>query len=98
MPISALVLTMTLDDEQREAALVELERNPFNTLGNLVSNQLPLVIETSTVAEGIELVRDVIPSIPGVDFVHVISIDFSDMSSRDEKLQSRRKRISDPMR
>lgn len=62
------------------------------TPGELQDVQLPLVVETHTVGESISLVRDELPSMEGVIFVHVISVDFSDLESRDEKLPRRNKR------
>lgn len=94
MPISALVLTMSRDEARRERALAQLRDDARLTLGELEDIQLPLVVETETVGESIELAQDELSSIDGVTFVHVISVDFSDLESRDEDLPRRRRKRS----
>ncbi|MGM0558990.1 MAG: hypothetical protein ACQEVA_21575, partial [Myxococcota bacterium] len=79
---------------ERERALDVLSADARLTLGPIEDVQLPVVVETDTVGEGIELVRDTLPDVAGVEFVHVVSVDFSDLESRDEKLPPRRKKQS----
>jgi hypothetical protein len=85
---------MSRDEERRERALDELRADSRLTLGPLEDVQLPVVVETETVGEGIELVRDSLPDVDGVAFVHVVSVDFSDLETRDEKLPPRSKKKS----
>lgn len=94
MPVSALVVTLSRDEQRRAHALDKLNEDARLTLGELEDVQLPVVTETQTVGEGIELVRDSLPDIDGVEFVHVVSVDFSDLESRDEKLPPRRRKSS----
>ena len=78
MPISALVLTLSDEAESREEALRALEADPRLTVGKLQNTQLPVVVDTETMFEGIDLVRTELPEIGGVTYVHVVSVDFSD--------------------
>lgn len=94
MPVSALVVTMSRDERRRERAVDELRADARLTLGPIEDVQLPVVVETETVGEGIDLVRDILPDIDGLEFVHVVSVDFSDLDSRDEKLPPRGKKQS----
>lgn len=94
MPISALVLTMSRDEARRDRAIAKIREDARLTPGELEDIQLPLVVETETVGESIELAREELPAIDGVSFVHVISVDFSDLESRDEKLPRRNKKRS----
>lgn len=91
MPISAVVVTLKPDEALREAALKIMRADPRLTLGELQRVQLPVVIDTETIAEGINIVREELPNIAGVEFVHVVSVDFSDVKDFDEKLPPRRR-------
>jgi hypothetical protein len=90
MPISAVVIT--LKRAEREAAIEILRADARLTLGELQVTQLPVVIDTDTIADGINVVREVLPAIAGVEFVHVVSVDFSDVEDFDEKLPPKRAR------
>lgn len=91
MPISAVVVTLKPDEALREEALKILRADPRLTLGELQRNQLPVVIDTETIVEGINIVREELPDVAGVVFVHVVSVDFSDVEDFDEKLPPRRR-------
>ncbi|AWV89970.1 hypothetical protein [Bradymonas sediminis] len=91
MPISAVVVTLSSQPESREAALSILRADPRLTLGALQRNQLPVVVDTEKIADGVLIVREELPSIDGVEFVHVVSVDFSDVEDFDEKLPPRRR-------
>lgn len=78
MPIGGLVVTLDPDPSRRDAALGALAADPRLTLGEPVHDRLPVVAETSTLDEGDALFREVAGA-PGVLFVDVISVDFSDM-------------------
>lgn len=94
MPISAVVISLDSSPSRRAAALEALGAHPALTLGDLQGNQLPAVIETDTIGQGVDVVREQLHAIEGVVFVHVISVDFSDMEDFDEKLPPRRARPS----
>lgn len=85
---------MTHDEARRRAAIEKLHADTRLTIGDLDGVQLPVVTETDTVGEGIEIVQGVLPDIDGVEFVHVVSVDFSDLESRDEKLPPRKKKTA----
>lgn len=74
MPISGLVVT--LDYDAGAGALEMLANDVRITLGELRDNRLPIVTETSSVAEAEELVNALFVA-PGVIFVDVVSIDTS---------------------
>jgi len=91
MPISAVVVTLKADASQREIALSKLRAHPRLILGELQKCQLPVVIDTETIVEGINIVDDELPNMVGVEFVHVVCVDFSDVEDFDEKLPPRRR-------
>ncbi|QDG50182.1 hypothetical protein FIV42_05390 [Persicimonas caeni] len=92
MPVSAIVISLKNDASRRERALEMLEAHPHLELGELQNTQLPVVVETDTIAEGVRIVREELPALDGVEFVHVVSVDFSDVDAFDEKLPPRRRR------
>lgn len=92
MPISSIVITLSPDALSRRSAIDALSAHPRLTVGERKKRQLPVVVDTETLSEGISLVRDELPEMEGVEFVHVISVDFSDMDDFDEKLPPRRRR------
>lgn len=91
MPISAIVLTLDASPCQRQRALFTLKDHPRLTLGELHEAQLPVVVETDTIAEGVDIIREQLPAVDGVTFVHVVSVDFSDLEDFDEKLPPKRR-------
>lgn len=91
MPISAVVITLEADPPRRAAAIEALGAHPGLMLGEPQGNQLPAVIETDTITQGVDVVREQLHAIDGVVFVHVLSVDFSDMEDFDEKLPPRRR-------
>jgi hypothetical protein len=92
MPISAIVITLGADPCSRQQALAAIAAHPRLSVADLQRNQLPAVVETDTFGEGIAIVREWLPALEGVEFVHVVSVDFSDAESFDEKLPPRNKR------
>jgi hypothetical protein len=76
MPISGLVIT--LESLESHAPLLErLEADPRISVGPQQGHRLPVVTDTAGSEEGEELVRE-LSSVPGVCFVDVVTIDFSD--------------------
>ncbi len=77
MPIGGLVLTLDPDPALRESILAALTADPRLTLGQPLGVRLPMVAETLTLDDGDALVRE-LSAAPGVLFVDVVSVDFSD--------------------
>jgi hypothetical protein len=78
MPISSLVLTLEASPELRAHALSALAREPRLTLGTpLEERWLPVVAETDSLFEGEELCES-LRELPGVSFLDVVMIDFSE--------------------
>lgn len=79
MPIAAWVVT--LDAGRRDEALAALSADARLTLGEGRpgggGERLPVVVETATLAEG-ESVFEAVSATPGVVFVDVVGVDFSD--------------------
>jgi hypothetical protein len=76
MPISGLVITLERL-ESRTPLLARLEADPRISVGPPQGLRLPVVTDTPDSEEGEALVRELF-SLPGVCFVDVVSIDFSD--------------------
>ncbi|OJT23586.1 hypothetical protein BO221_16425 [Archangium sp. Cb G35] len=78
MPISSLVLTLDDSPELRASALREVARDPRITLGPpLEERWLPVVTETGSLPEG-EALAESLRDVPGVSFVDVVMVDFSE--------------------
>lgn len=92
MPISGLVVTLSDDPSLHKIALDQLASDPRLTLGELHGNRLPVVAETDTVRQGTNLVREELLDIPGVVFVDVVSVDFSDIDESAEPEEHEQKR------
>jgi hypothetical protein len=75
MVVSALVVTLHSDADNRAAALARLAADPRLELGPCHRDRLPVVSETESTAAGAELV-DELHAIVGVARVDVVSIDF----------------------
>jgi hypothetical protein len=78
MPISALVLTL----EPAFTAAVHdwLLEDPRITTGELTGAHLPIAAETASLEEGEDLCAELART-PGVVFVDVVSVDFSDLEA-----------------
>ncbi len=92
MPISGLVITLSDDPSQRQIALDQLATDPRLTLGQLHGSRLPVVAETETVRQSTDLVREELLDIPGVVFVDIVSVDFSDIDESAEPEEREQKR------
>ncbi len=77
MIVSALVVTLTEEDDARTRALFALDADPRVTCGEPQGLRLPVVTETGSLMEAKELV-EALAGIPGVDFVDVVSVEFED--------------------
>ncbi|WP_437662414.1 hypothetical protein [Sorangium sp. So ce1182] len=80
MPISALVITLSDEPGARERACRALAGEAALSLGLPSGSRLPAVAETETLLAGEELVERVL-RVDGVDFVDVVSVDFSDLEA-----------------
>jgi hypothetical protein len=81
MPISSLVLTLDASPELRALALSEFARDPRITVGPpLEERWLPVVTETASLAEG-EALAESLREQPGVSFVDVVMVDFSEQEA-----------------
>ncbi|MCC6646042.1 MAG: hypothetical protein IT374_10780 [Polyangiaceae bacterium] len=78
MPIGALVVTLDPDPARRAAALLALSADARVTVGEPRGGRLPVVSDTATLEEGDRLFRE-LAEVPGVLFVDVVSVDFSDL-------------------
>lgn len=87
MPTSGLILTLDEDPVQRASALERLARDPRIACGELQGAQLPVAAQTDTLEAGIALVRDELPTQPGICFVHVVCVDFEDADYNQEPAQ-----------
>lgn len=95
MPTSSLVVTMNDDPDDRRRLQSQLADDPRFDVGDPELNQLPVVLETESLSEGISLTRDGLYEMPAVEFVHVVRVDFGDVEDFDEDLPPRRRRRSD---
>lgn len=77
MPISGLVITLGDDEAACEAAMKALSVNTFITLGNREGYRLPIVVETPD-SEVDRDVWDWLQALPGVRFVDVACVHFTD--------------------
>lgn len=81
MPISGLVLTLEPSEAERARTLALIARDPRITLGPSESAiRVPAVIETRTVDDA-ERLFESLQATPGVVFVDVVSLDFSDLEN-----------------
>jgi hypothetical protein len=81
MPVSSLVVT--LEGRSRDV-LDELARDPRVTLGELQGCHLPVVLEAATLEES-ESVVEGLTRRPGILFVDVVTVDFSDVVAEPEE-------------
>lgn len=91
MPVSSLVVTISDDPDERREVQQTLADDSRITLGDRKRNQLPVVLETDTIAEGVSMTRDQLYEVPGVEFVHVVRVDFEDVDDFDETLPPRQR-------
>ena len=78
MPISSLVLTLDASPDRRALALAEVARDARITVGAPVNEcWLPVVTETGSLSEG-EALAESLREVPGVSFVDVVMVDFSE--------------------
>lgn len=79
MPVSALVITLSKNPVLREMAIDWLTEDERFTLGKTHADQLPVVFESEDLRSGADTVRRELPEVTGIDFIHVVSVDFSDL-------------------
>lgn len=95
MPVSALVVTLDAGERERRGALYVLSRDPRVSVGEAVGERVPVVTETPTLEES-EDVTEQLLQIPGVRFVDVVSIDFSDVLDIPQGSAGRARRANGP--
>lgn len=83
MPVSALVITLSSEHHARQGALSWLAEDERFLVGERQNDQLPVVLQTDGLREGAHLIRKELPEVEGIDFVHVISVDFSDLDTQE---------------
>lgn len=76
MVVSALVLTLPADPVRSREVLAELGRDPRLTVGELVSDRVPVIAETRHEGEGAALFGQ-LARLPGVR-VDYVAIEYSD--------------------
>lgn len=77
MPISGLVITLDANAALSITTLSALRADPRITCGVSKHRRVPIVTETRTLRESVELAT-AIQGLPGVTTVDVVSVDFSD--------------------
>lgn len=77
MPISGLAITLSDDHAAREAAMTSLRAHSLITLGQREGHRLPIVVETPD-SEVDRDVWDWLHALPGVRFVDVACVHFTD--------------------
>lgn len=78
MPISGLLVTLSQNPQRRTEALDVMRLDSRITIGPENKNQVAIVTETETAGEDRDLV-DSLSQESGVDLVHVVFYDFSDV-------------------
>lgn len=86
MPVSALVVTLDRRPALAAEAWAHLQQHPALTLGAAQAERLPAVLVTDTLSESERVVQGLF-AIPGVAFVDVIAVDFSDLPSTQSHIQ-----------
>lgn len=76
MPIASVVVTLDHRDGLRQEALARLVADQRIDLGEAVGPHLPIVLDTETSEEGVELVEALLTT-PGILGVDVVRIDFA---------------------
>ncbi len=78
MPTSALVLTLDARPERAANALAGLRERTDLELGERQGNRLPVVLTTDELWQS-EAAVNTLMALPGVQFVDVVAVDFSDL-------------------
>lgn len=78
MPISGLVLQLAQDSTLTDSVTQALRLDSRVSVGDLVNNRLPIVVETQSLAED-ETVFEELSRTPGILFVELAFTDFSDV-------------------
>lgn len=91
MPVAGLVLTLAQDSRLASAVTHGLRLDPRITLGERNGQQLPVVVETQTIAED-ETAFEELSRAPGVVLVELAYHDFSDIEDFGDAPRPRRRR------
>ena len=75
MPVSGLVVTFRGDEVERRAIVASLSAHKALSVGDATERWIPLAMEARDDRESRDL-HDWIASLPGVEFVDVVSVDF----------------------
>lgn len=95
MPVSALVVTLDPGERSRRGVLYVLSRDPRVSVGEIVEDRLPVVTETSSLEES-EDVAEQLLQVPGIRFVDVVSVDFSDIADVPQGSLTQKRRRAEP--
>jgi nitrate reductase NapAB chaperone NapD len=89
MPVSALVVTLDDDPVEQAVTISSLSALPHLTVGAKTGRvHVPVVCESETLTEGEHHVRELMRT-PGVVFVDVVMVDFSDLDEVDTDVEHR---------
>lgn len=94
MPVSALVVTLDDDPVEQAATISRLSALAHFTVGAKTGRvHVPVVCESETLTDGENHVRDLM-RMPGVVFVDVVMVDFSDLDEVNTDAEHREPRRS----
>ena len=80
MAVTALVLTLSDDETERNAALLELARDPGVTVGDPFGARFPVVVDTESSREDKKCFQR-IEALEGVHLIELVSVDYDDPPS-----------------
>ncbi len=75
MPVSGLVVSLCFNPQSQVKAIELMGEEPRITLGKVVGNRLPIVVDTTSDEDDREL-WDWLNSLPGVDRIEVAFVGF----------------------
>lgn len=91
MPVYGVVLTLDDDPQVRRRLMASLGAEPWLMLGVRQGSRLPVAMEADSVEEG-ERQWAQLESSPGVTFMELVFVDFSDVDEVDRHILRRKKR------
>lgn len=87
MPVSGLIVTLDADPALAAQAIAWIAQDARLEAGAPQGLHLPVAAWTQTLEAGIQLVREELPLIPGISFVHVVHVEFEDADYTQEPAQ-----------
>lgn len=92
MPVSALVVTLDAEPDNRQKAFDALMARDWLTLGETIEDaHLPVVLESDTLSQGEERFREIL-ALEGVVHVDVVMVDFQDVEEFEEMPRRKKNR------